>query len=424
MKTPDVSDQAPPSSTPPVVDPAEYREVMGHYPTGVAVVTGLGHDGEPVGMVVGTFTAVSLEPPLVAFMPTTGSGTYALMRGAGRFCINVLAHDQLELCRLMAIPRPGKFDGVDWSAGANGAPVLADAVAHIECRLHEEVLAGDHYIVLCAIEAMTVTRPVTPLLFFQGGYGGFNPRGMSAQGDAEIISAIRLAEVARPDADRIAREIGCEAGVLVGINDHEVTTAYTAFAGGAQMEEALGERILLMPPLGEGYVAWRPEPEAEEWIARTSSKDDEVKDKYRRRLEAVRERGYALSVLGAESPHDYEDLKQAMRDYATGLLTPAREREVRGVISAMSPFFETLDLEDDTSYDLGSIVVPVLGPDGTCVMVLRARQLPPGATGAQVRRWITSLQDAARRVEVRLTAGASDRFASYRDAFPSSDYMM
>lgn len=407
-----------------VLDPARYREVLGHYPTGVAVVTGTTPEGDPVGMVVGTFTAVSLDPPLVAFMPTIGSGTYALMRDAGRFCINVLAHDQLELCRLLAVPGPGKFEDVDWSSGANGAPVLADAVAHIECRLHEEVVAGDHYIVLCAVEEMTVTRPVTPLLFFQGGYGGFNPRGMSAQGDAEIISAIRLAEVARPDADRIAREIGCEAGVLVGINDHEVTTAYTTFAGGAQMEEALGERILLMPPLGEGYVAWRPEAEVEQWIARTSSKDDAVREKYRGRLEAVRERGYALSVLEGESPHDYEELKQAMRDYASGQLTPAREREVRSVIATMSRFFETLDLEDDTTYDLGSIVVPVLGPDGVSVMVLRARQLPARATGAQVRRWVRSLQDAAHRVEARLTASASDRFENYRDAFPSSDYMM
>ena len=423
MTTSAAADPAPHNTRAPI-DPLEYREVMGHYPTGVAVVTGLGAEGEPIGMVVGTFTAVSLEPPLVAFMPTIGSGTYALMREAGRFCINVLAHDQLELCRLMAVPRPGKFDDVDWASGANGAPVLADAVAHIECTLHEEVVAGDHYIVLCAIEAMTVTRPVTPLLFFQGGYGGFNPKGMTAQGDGEIISAIRLAEVARPDVDRVAREIGCEAGILVGINDHEVTTAYTTFGGGAQMEEALGERILLMPPLGEGYVAWRPEQEIEQWIERTSSKDEEVRAKYRRRLSDVRERGYALSVVEGDSPHDYEELKQAMREYAAGQLTPAREREVRGVIAGMSPFFETLDLEDDSRYDLGSIVVPVLGPDGMTVMVIRARQLPAQALGSQVRGWVTSLQEGARRVENRLRTGASDTFESYRDAFPSSDYMM
>lgn len=423
MSSPTVTDSDQPQ-TRASIDPADYREVMGHYPTGVAVVTGLGEQGEPIGMVVGTFTAVSLDPPLVAFMPTVTSGTYALMRDAGRFCINVLAHDQLELCRVMAVPRPGKFDDVSWSPGGNGAPLLADAVAHIECSLQEEVLAGDHYIVLCAVKSMQVTNPATPLLFFQGGYGGFNPKGMTAQGDGEIISAIRLAEVARSEADRIAREIGCETGLLVGINDHEVTTAYTAFAGGAQLEEALGERILLMPPLGEGYVAWRPEEEIEQWLARTSSKDEAVTEKYRRRLAAVRERGYALSVLEGDSPHDYEELKQAMREYASGQLTPAREREVRSVIAAMSPFFEILDLEDETRYDLGSIVVPILGPDGHSVMVLRARQLPAQVTGSQIRRWVVALQDAARRVEERLRAAELERFETYRAAFPSSDYMM
>ena len=88
-------------------DPQQYREVMGHYPTGVAVVTGTSPEGDPIGMVVGTFTAVSLDPPLVAFMPTTTSGTYALMKDSPSFCVNVLAHDPLELCRLMAVPRPG-----------------------------------------------------------------------------------------------------------------------------------------------------------------------------------------------------------------------------------------------------------------------------------------------------------------------------
>ena len=104
------------------VDPEHYREVMGHYPTGVAVVTGTSPEGDPIGMVVGTFTAVSLDPPLVAFMPTTTSGTYALMKDSPSFCVNVLAHDQLELCRLMAVPRPGKFDEVGLAALATGRP--------------------------------------------------------------------------------------------------------------------------------------------------------------------------------------------------------------------------------------------------------------------------------------------------------------
>ena len=99
------------------LDPSAFREVMGHYPTGVAVVTGFDGD-QPVGMVVGTFSSVSMDPPLVAFMPQVGSGTYARLQKSEAYCINVLAHDQLTLCRSMAVPRDDKFDDVDWSGGA------------------------------------------------------------------------------------------------------------------------------------------------------------------------------------------------------------------------------------------------------------------------------------------------------------------
>jgi flavin reductase (DIM6/NTAB) family NADH-FMN oxidoreductase RutF len=402
---------------------AHYREVMGHYPTGVAVVTGTTPGGDPVGMVVGTFSAVSLDPPLVAFMPTMSSGTYAMMKDSPSFCVNVLAHDQLELCRLMAVPRPGKFDEVAWHPSPLGAPVLDDAVAHIHCRLHQSLEAGDHLIVLCAVEQMEVSRPVTPLLFFQGGYGGFNPRGMTAQADGGLIAAVRLAEVARSDTERLARNIGCDISVLVAVDDDEVTTALSAFGGGAEMQESLGERIPLMPPLGEAYVAFQPPEVGEEWVARASSGDEEVRAKYRRRLTDVKDRGYAISVVFADSPFTYEDVKAAMREYAAGGLTPARERAVRAVFSQAFPFFETVDIDDGETYGLGSIVVPVLGPEGNAVMVLRARQLPQGVPGSVARRWVAQMRSAAASVADQLGRGSHARYEAYLDAFPG-DYMM
>lgn len=156
------------------LDPATFRDVMGHHPTGVAVVTGF-DDGDPVGMVVGTFNSVSLEPPLVAFMPRKGSRTYARLARAPIYCINVLAHDQLSLCRTMAAARDDSFDQVPWNRSAGGAPALDDAVAHVHCSPHSTIEAGDHLIALCSVEAVAVNRPVTPLLFFQGGFGGFSP---------------------------------------------------------------------------------------------------------------------------------------------------------------------------------------------------------------------------------------------------------
>jgi flavin reductase (DIM6/NTAB) family NADH-FMN oxidoreductase RutF/DNA-binding IclR family transcriptional regulator len=405
------------------LDPAHYREVMGHYPTGVTVVTGTSPDGEPVGMVVGTFTAVSLDPPLVAFMPTTTSGTYGLMRDSAAYCINVLAHDQLELCRTMAVPRPGKFDDVAWHLSPHGAPVLDDAVAHIHCRPHDVVPAGDHLIVLCEVQAMEVSRAVTPLLFFQGGYGGFNSRGMSARGDAGLIEAVRLAEVGRSQAERVARALSCETALLVAADDHELTAAVTAYGPNTQVVEPIGVRVPLMPPLGEAYVAWSDEAVVDAWLARASSQEPEVIEKYRRRLAAVRSSGFALSRQRELDRPRYPDLRDAMREYAAGDLTPARERAVRSVIAQSSTFFETIDIQDGETYDLGAVVVPVLGPDGRVALCLRASQLPTGADAETVRGWVATLRGAAAEIAEQLHGSRCDDYWAYLQATPG-DFMM
>lgn len=405
------------------LDPAHYREVMGHYPTGVAVVTAVSSDGEPLGMVVGTFTAVSLDPPLVAFMPTTTSGTFALMRDADAYCINVLAHDQLDLCRTMAVPRPGKFDDVAWQLSDHGAPALDDAVARIHCRTHDVVTAGDHFIVLCAVQAMEVSRPVTPLLFFQGGYGGFSSRGLSAQGDAGLIESLRIAETGRPQAERVARALGCETALLVAANDQELTAAVTAYGPNVQALEPLGVRVPLMPPLGEAYVAWSDDEVVDAWLARASSQETEVVEKYRRRLAAVHHSGYALSRQREQDHPSYADLRDAMREYAAGDLTPVRERAVRSVISESSSFFETIDIQDGETYDLGAIVVPVLGADGRAALCLRASQLPAGADAVTVRCWVETLQAAAEEIGVQLREPHRAEYAAFLQATPG-DFMM
>lgn len=390
------------------VDPAWYREVMGHYPTGVAVVTGTDPDGLPVGMVIGTFASVSMEPPLVSFMPARTAARFARMRESAAFCVNVLAHDQLDLCRAMTVPAAQAFDRVSWRPSVYGAPQIENAVAHIHCRLHDVIPAGDHDIVLCEVLDMEVTRPVTPLLFFQGGYGGFNPQGLSAQADGDLIAAVRLAEVARPEAQSLAHELGGEVSVLVAVNDRDLTTAVSAIGDAVEMEESLGERVPLIPPIGEGYVAFRPAAEREAWVARSASADPRVLDMYRQRLALVRQRGYALSTLADDAPYSYQDLRDAMREYGGGPLTPAREREVMGVLAQAGAFFAPVQVTPDGRYDLGSIVVPVFGPDEALAMCLRVRQVPAGISGEVVVRWVSLLQAAAANVHDALVAAAAD----------------
>ncbi|AMK19658.1 MULTISPECIES: flavin reductase family protein [Sphingobium] len=154
-------------------DSATFRRVLGHYPTGVCVVTAVGQDGAPTGMVVGSFTSVSLDPPLVAFFPAKSSSSWPLIERAGRFCVNILASDQQLLCRKFSAKGADKFAGVTHRVSTLGSPILDDVVAWIDCTMEAVHEAGDHYIVVGRVKALEVDRPGKPLLFFQGAYGEF-----------------------------------------------------------------------------------------------------------------------------------------------------------------------------------------------------------------------------------------------------------
>ena len=156
-----------------VIDPATFRQVLGNYPTGVSVITALDVDGQPVGMIVGTFTSVSLDPPLVGFLPDKRSTTWPIIEAAGHFCVNVLASDQTELCRLLGRSGADRFVGVEYTLSEHDLPVLDQAMVAIECRLHSVTEAGDHWFVLGQVLGMEARREADPLLFFKGRYGGF-----------------------------------------------------------------------------------------------------------------------------------------------------------------------------------------------------------------------------------------------------------
>ena len=155
------------------IDPGTYRQVLGMYPTGVAVITAMNSGNHPVGMVVGTFTSVSLDPPLVGFLPDKRSSTWPLIEAAGHFCVNVLACDQTALCRQLAAPGADKFAGVDYAISPHGLPVLPDVTVAIECQLYSVSEAGDHWFVAGRVLGLEARRDADPMLFFRGRYGGF-----------------------------------------------------------------------------------------------------------------------------------------------------------------------------------------------------------------------------------------------------------
>jgi flavin reductase (DIM6/NTAB) family NADH-FMN oxidoreductase RutF len=163
----------------PEIDGETFRRVLGHYPTGVCVVTAVEPDGAPAGMVVGSFSSVSLDPPLVAFFPDKGSSSWPRIARAGRFCVNVLASDQQHLCRRFAARGTDKFSDLPYRLSTNGSPVLDEVVAWIDCTLEAVHEAGDHFIVLGRVLELDIARADEPLLFFRGKYGNFAPLGIA-----------------------------------------------------------------------------------------------------------------------------------------------------------------------------------------------------------------------------------------------------
>jgi 3-hydroxy-9,10-secoandrosta-1,3,5(10)-triene-9,17-dione monooxygenase reductase component len=154
------------------VSPAAFRHAMGHFATGVTVVTSVGADGQPVGTTANAVTSVSLDPPLVLVCLDHASSTLAAMRAHGAFVVNVLAAPQQHLSANFA--RRGLaaiWDGVAHQPGPTGSPRLHGALAVVECTVAHQLTAGDHEIVVGQVrEVVTGGRDDAPLLFWRGGY--------------------------------------------------------------------------------------------------------------------------------------------------------------------------------------------------------------------------------------------------------------
>jgi len=154
-------------------DAGRFREVLGHFATGVTIVTAM-EDAEPVGFTCQAFTSLSLEPPLVALAPGKSSTSWPRIAAAGSFCVNILAEDQEALSRDFAISGGDKFTGVGWRSAGNGAPILDGALGWVECAFVVAHDAGDHELVVGRVQDMGVRRG-RPLLYYRGGFGRFEP---------------------------------------------------------------------------------------------------------------------------------------------------------------------------------------------------------------------------------------------------------
>lgn len=179
----------------PEQDGRAFRNALGQYGTGVAVITAL-QGQTPWGMTVNSFAAVSLDPPLVLWSIRNDSSRAPVFVGAEHFAVNVLAAEQMEVARAVATAGSGSetFDSFAWEPGEQGVPLVTGALARLECRLHEVVDGGDHRILVGRVERCSVTDG-QPLLFVQGGYA--TAEALTAP-DVETVPGPRMAEQGEP----------------------------------------------------------------------------------------------------------------------------------------------------------------------------------------------------------------------------------
>jgi flavin reductase (DIM6/NTAB) family NADH-FMN oxidoreductase RutF len=151
------------------IDPAQFRQLLGRFATGVAIVTIVGPDGRPMGMTANSLSSVSLRPPLISICVDRAAEMHDAILRVTDFVINVLGSHQETLARRFADKHEDRFDGIGYDLTPEGLILLGGALAHIECHRHAEYPGGDHTIVLGRVTG-GVTSKGRPLLYYRGGY--------------------------------------------------------------------------------------------------------------------------------------------------------------------------------------------------------------------------------------------------------------
>jgi len=153
------------------IEPTSFREALGHYASGITVITSHIED-EPIGFTCQSFYSVSMSPPLVSFSVMCNSASYPRIRQAGRFLVNILSGEQVGISNQFARRGTDKWHGVEWQQSPLGNPIIAGSLHWLDCEIHAEHAAGDHLIVIGEVKALKVQEAVAtqPLLYFKGQY--------------------------------------------------------------------------------------------------------------------------------------------------------------------------------------------------------------------------------------------------------------
>lgn len=375
-------------------NPKWFRQVLGQYPTGVCVITA-SPPGQPLaGMVVGSFTSVSLDPPLVAFLPDRSSSSWPKIEAAGKFCVNILGSEQERLCRQFASKAADKFESVGYRMSAGGSPILEESVAWIDCDIESVLEAGDHYIVIGKVNDLQIESGGLPLLFFQGGYGRFSPLSLIAPDPlGAITEQLRKVESVRFEMEQLAADLSARCIATALVDDEIVITAGAGSSRRNTVSTLVGQRFPYMPPTGNVFAAWNSESDVEAWLKNTIA--PAAWESARGSLARVRGRACSLGLLSEKQRVFVSTVAQRASEGGV-----SRNVDLRDLIQDLS--YDPQDLSPAVQNDVRVISAPVFGPGGEVVLALTLYDFPRPPRDVGVRLYIDRILETARRSTEKL----------------------
>lgn len=332
--------------------------MLGEYPTGVSLISSVDTEsGDHIGMVVGTFSAVSEDPPLISFMATKSSYNYGRIMESKRFTASILGAGHEDLCRAFARGSDDRFAQGNWSETQSGLRRLSDAVAWFDAEIIQSVEAGDHDIVIARVTEFGVGNGDAgmPLLFLKGGYGSFTVPKLEFSA-LEFGEELRLLEVARAEVDSLAERLKAEAFVATVAKDSVVVLARANVGASSPTTELIGQAFPFAAPVASVFVVWSAPERVKLWEENSRHLLGEVNRTFLADLfDRVKSRGYAVTV---------GDAMDESFDRIVGN-PEAPHSEISQLWHRLAAQYVSLTTGDDWHTNVAAMQVPIFSADAT-----------------------------------------------------------
>ncbi|MEI7057079.1 flavin reductase [Nocardioides sp. CCNWLW239] len=343
---------------------SRWRRVLGHYPTGITIITSVDETGSPVGMIVGTFTSVSEAPPLVGFLPMRSSWTYARIEKAGRFRASVLGAGHEQLCREFFSSAPAeRFNGEGWVYDEHGLPRLEDAVAWFDCTIVDVLPAGDHAMVLGRVDdlGLGARSGGMPLLFLNGGYGSFTMPRMEFDID-DLGGRLRVATSVGDTVQELAEELGVACALSTVVRDEVVVLTAADIRS-----SYVGTCFPFAAPLDPGFGTWCAPELREHWLRQAERFGPVDRPLIERLTALVRQQGYAISFGHTMNGRFDSLVSSSTTDHSA----------MRELWVAQAAAYRQFCADPRPAVHAAAIQVPIFGADGRIAFNLVVGEFSP-----------------------------------------------